>query len=200
MKVKITNLKFLAALFSLLFIFSCTKDNEEPQFDFETFKLEIQTNHDYIEYTKANEAFFQGMINKEIDLTSIINEFKNNDIQDYCSADPAMIDGITGSADFLNSYCKMKSNLNSLILNVNEITMLTEEQFIDLFKCDLSSLKNSNNEAQQRANCLQDFNNNLVVANFVCSTYIFEELCLDIALEVSVLIYVDCCVNGGSGC
>ena len=134
---------FILCIFNvLLFTQACQNEDalqENQSVDFDAYLKSVQSDQTYIDYINSRQTFFDRIENKEIDVFSIHNEIARNDLSDWCTIDPALLDGYKGADLFLESICEMKQDRIALFEKFENFTTISEERRIEIFKVRKSS-------------------------------------------------------------
>ena len=206
MKSTIKNTGLLAILLCLTTFFSCEKESNETQFDFETFKSDLQDDQDYQDYIAAQSIFLGHLGRGDMDILGITTTLQDHDVEDFCSFDQGIIEGLKGARKFSDSYCSVKSNLIKLLKSKNSFSKLSETQIYNILIIPSSTVQGENNQAENRADCLEAYSF-AYVYNLLTSCPInynddphVDDLCHDQNVAAGAVAYDNCCANGGTQC
>ncbi|MFK7775484.1 MAG: hypothetical protein AB8F94_25305 [Saprospiraceae bacterium] len=191
-------------LLCLLSLTSCRQEQVNEEFDFETYKKEIQQNQDYIDYMNIGNQLFQQLAGKEIAIFDIHNKLisKGTEIS-YCNIDIDQIKEFKGAQKLVNGFCELATGFTKMNQYKNLFAKMTEQQLNELFTFTYSTSSPNSNQATTRINCITQFNISVNNTLNICSQAITAGSytdCVDLGLSIDVQTYDMCCSLGGDGC
>jgi len=199
--------KFFFPIFLGLFLFSsCNKNDEMTTNNLDRLSIELEANMHYKNYQQLSTQFYQQVGNGEIALSSIVNELRLREVENYCDFDITILDGFLGAAKFTDGLCGMLSLKIALHQNFPELTSLDADDYLQLMLTDLST---SDQATARVDNCLDEFQTELTMGELpnghICegdmpTSILGGSICWIMVIENAADNYDGCCNGGGSGC